>query len=309
MKKKILVAVGECVYSQDAVRYVARMSSAAKNIMYTLFNVQPLVPNSFVEAAREDPEIRAEVDALIEKNKTAARCAVERFRDLMAAEGIPADRIEITTRSLQKGIAKDILSEAEQGDHNAIVLARRGLTPNRDFFIGTIAGKVIEHALKIPVWVAAGKSTPMNMLLSVDGSQNSFRVVDHVIQLVGPHPDLRVTLFHVPIHSRHYYPVNFEREHPRLEQVLQRKDEERMEIFYEKACGSLKAAGLGQGQIETRVSAERYDVSTGILREAKTGRYGTVVVGRRGESEAFFTGRIAARLVQKITDQALWVVP
>ena len=44
-----------------------------------------------------------------------------------------------------------------------------------------------------------------------------------------------------------------------------------------------------------------------ILDEARTGKYSTVVVGRRGERGAFFTGRIAMRLVQKVSDQALWV--
>ena len=62
-------------------------------------------------------------------------------------------------------------------------------------------------------------------------------------------------------------------------------------------------------QIETKTDSQGYDISTSIIGEARTGRYGTVVVGRRGDREAFFTGRIALRLMQKITDQALWMVP
>ena len=36
MEKKILVTVGDCVYSKQAVKYVARISSAAKDVTYTL---------------------------------------------------------------------------------------------------------------------------------------------------------------------------------------------------------------------------------------------------------------------------------
>lgn len=309
MGKKILVAVGECVYSEEAVRYVAKISSTAEGVTYTLLNVQPSMPQIFIEKAKEDSGVKAEVDTLIRKDAKAARRVVEGFKDLMVREGIPEKRVDVVTQPMQEGIAKDILNQAEQGLYDAILLARRGLTPSRDFFIGTIAGKVVEHALKIPVWIAAGEAISMKFMLAVDGSKNSLRLVDHLMQIVGPHPDLLVTLFHVPPRLSHYYSVDFEKEHPRLRKVLQQEDDLRMERFYEKAHERLETAGLKKSQIESKTSTQGYDVSTGILSEARTGHYGTVVVGRRGESNAFFTGRIATRLVQKITDQALWVVP
>jgi nucleotide-binding universal stress UspA family protein len=309
MKKRILVAVGDCIYSEHAVRYVARISSAAKDLTYTLFNVQPMVPRIFGAAAEKDPVVKAEVDQLISQNTKAARRTVERLKDLVVREGIAEKCVEVVTEPVQAGISKDIIDRAEQGGFDAIVLARRGLTPSRDFFIGTIAAKVIEHAFKIPVWVAAEEEISMNLMLAVDGSDHSLRVVDHVIQMVGARPDLKLTLFHVLPHLRHYYSIDFEIGNPRLHEILQREDKRRMEDFYTKARERFKAAGLKMSQIEIKTSSQSYDISTGILGEARTGRYGTVVVGRRGESEAFFTGRIAIRLVQKITDQTLWVVP
>lgn len=50
-------------------------------------------------------------------------------------------------------------------------------------------------------------------------------------------------------------------------------------------------------------------VSTAIFDEVRTGVYGTVVIGRRGERKAFFMGSVAMRLVQKVSGQALWAVP
>ena len=67
--------------------------------------------------------------------------------------------------------------------------------------------------------------------------------------------------------------------------------------------------GLEESQIEVRTNKRAYHVSTAILDEARTGVYGTVVIGRRGERRAFFMGSVAMRLVQKIAGQALWVVP
>jgi nucleotide-binding universal stress UspA family protein len=306
---KALVAVGDCIYSEHAVKYVVRIASAAKDLTLTLFNVQPTVPRIFSAAAEKNPVVKAEVDALIRQNTEEARCTIERLKDLSVREGIAENRVDVVTEPVKVGISKDIIDRAKQGDYDAIVLARRGLTPSRDFFIGTIAAKVIEHAFKVPVWVAAGEESSMNFIVAVDGSNSSLRVVDYVIQMVGAHPDFKLTLFHVVPHLRHYYPITFAVQNPWLHEILQQEAKPLMENFYMKARERCKAAGLKTRQLEIKTSCQSYDISTGILSEVRTGRYGTVVVGRRGESEAFFTGRIAMRLVQKITDQTLWVVP
>jgi nucleotide-binding universal stress UspA family protein len=308
MGKKILLAVGDCAYSKQSVKYAARTCSAAKNVTYTLFNILPLIPRIFKDIAETDPKVKAKVNDLVRKDTEAAKCVVQEFKDLMVREGIPENRIETVTDPIQLGLAKDILSRAEQGLYDAIVLGRRALTPSRDFFIGTTATKVVEHALKIPVWVVDGETISMKIMLAVDGSENSLRDVGHLIYMVGPNPDLQLTLFHVLPHLRHYYSVDFEREHPDLQEILQREDKRRMKAFYEKAHERFKTAGLKKSQIKIKTNTQSYHISTAILDEARSGGYSTVVVGRRGERGAFFTGRIAMRLVQKVSGCTLWVV-
>jgi len=209
---------------------------------------------------------------------------------------------------MQAGMARDILNRGEKGGYRAIILARRGLTPSRDFFIGTTAAKVVDHALNIPVWVVDGETAPLNMLIAIDGSADSVNLLDYVLTMVGPNPDLHLTLFHVLPSLRHYYSVDFHRANPHLEEIVKRKDLERMDAFYSQAFDKLKKHGIQDTQVRTMTSKAIEDVSTAVLREAKSGGYGTVVIGRRGEREAFFTGRIAMRLIQKISGQALWVV-
>jgi len=308
MEKKILVTVGDCVYSQQAVKYVARISSAANDLTYTLFTKQPPVPKIFVTGAEIDPDVRAEVDKLIRKNAETAERVVCDLKDLMVQEGIPSSRIEVVAAPLNVGLAADILIRAEQDSYDAIVLARRGLTPSRDFFIGTTAAKVVEHALKMPVWIVAEETTSMNILMAVDGSASSVRELDHLIHMVGKNRQLNLTLFHVVPFLRHYYSIDFERENPALQRVIQQQDNKRMKDFYGKAYEMLNAAGFKKSQIQIKTNTQSHDVSTAILDEARAGKYSTVLIGRRGEREAVFTGRIAMRLVQKIPNPALWVV-
>ncbi|MDY6838123.1 MAG: universal stress protein [Thermodesulfobacteriota bacterium] len=308
MEKKILVAVGDCVYSQKAVKYVAKTSSAAKDLKYTLFNVQLPVPKMFIAGAKIDPKVRSEVNKLIQKNAENAQRVVGALKDLIVEEGISERRVEVVAAPLEAGMAKDILRHAEQGAYKAIVLARRGLTPSPDFFIGTTAAKVVEHALEIPVWIVGGEKTSMNILIAVDGSESSLRQLSHLVDMVGNNRQLQLTLFHVIPFLRHYYSIDFEHQNPALQSVVQEEDSKRMEVFYRRAETMLTAAGVKKSQIKIKTNTGSHDVSTAILDEARSQEYDTVVIGRRGEREAVFTGRIAMRLVQKIASPALWVV-
>ncbi|MBW1744163.1 MAG: universal stress protein [Deltaproteobacteria bacterium] len=309
MARKILIAIDNCADSMAAVRYAARMTSASRHFSYTLFDVQPPVPSTFREAAEADPMVRAEVDKLVEEHAEATRCITMELKEAMVREGVPEKRVEMVTEPMQLGMARDILSRAEQGQYDAIVLARKALTPARDYFIGTTAAKIVEHAVQVPVWVTSGNVISKKVMIAVDGSENSARCVDHVIDMAGVCPDLRVTLFHVWPHLRHFYSVEFKRKNAHLQQVLQRGDNTRMAAFYAKAYKKLEAAGLKQDHINVEANAQSFDIATAIFIELRTGRYGTVVVGRRGERDAFFTGGIAMRLAQKVTNQALWMVP
>ena len=49
-------------------------------------------------------------------------------------------------------------------------------------------------------------------------------------------------------------------------------------------------------------------VSGAIMDEVKKGDYGTVVLGRRGESRSFFLGHVSDKVMGKAKDIAVWIV-
>ena len=59
--------------------------------------------------------------------------------------GFNADNITLKTEPKHKGIARDIVSEAQQG-YDIVVLGRRGLSSIREFFLGSISQKVLHLA-------------------------------------------------------------------------------------------------------------------------------------------------------------------
>ena len=309
MTKKVLLAVDESPPSRQTVKYAARVCAAAGDVRFTLFHVEPFVPEIFTAAAKENAAVKAELEETIKSKEAVKRYVTHSLKDLLQEEGVPEDRIDTVVQPINKGLAKDILTHAEDGGYDAIVLARTGLTPRRDVFIGTVAEKIVEHALDIPVWITDDPSTAMNFLLAVDGSENSLRDIDHITRMVGPNPAFRLTLFHVRPRLRHYYSPDFEKRSPNMQAVLHEADAKRMEAFYRKAYERLENAGIDKAWVSQRTNTQSFDVATAILDEARRVEYGTVVVGRRGERRAFFTGRIAMRLIQKLSGRNLCLFP
>jgi len=309
MKTKVLIAVGDRVYSQHAARYVAKLLAAATDQTYTLFNVQPGMPELLGEAAKSDRKAKAEIADLVRANRETGERIVQNLKEVMIQEGMLESRIEALSEPMQVGAAKDILDWAEKHGRHAIVIARREMTPSWDFSIGAVLAKIVDYGVQIPIWVVAGESAATKIMVTVDGSENSLRAVDHLIHMVGANTDIHITLFHVIPYLRHYYSVDVERSKGYLQLVMHREDKRRMDGFYEKAYERFKKAGLKSSQLSTVTCRRSSDISTAIYGEAKAGQYGTVIVGRRGERGAFFPGQIPRRLVHALEDQTLCIVP
>jgi nucleotide-binding universal stress UspA family protein len=306
MIKKILLAVDESAQSRQLIRYAAKICGT-ENVRFTLFHIEHFVPEIFARAAEENAAVKAELE-MIRKEEETGEWNTRSLKNLLQEEGVSEDRIDIVIQPIQEGIAKDILTYAEDGRFDAIAIARTGLTPRRDFFIGTVPEKIVEYALGIPVWIIDDESIALDFLLAVDGSENSFRDVDHIIRMVGPNPKFKITLFHAVPRLRHYYTLEVEKKCLNLQEALHDFDRQRMEAFYREADKRFERAGIDSSRISKTTNSMSYDISTAILEEARR-EYGTIVVGRRGERNAFFTGRIALRMVQKLSGRNLWIVP
>jgi hypothetical protein len=82
-----------------------------------------------------------------------------------------------------------------------------------------------------------------------------------------------------------------------------------MDDFFAAALSKLRAAGFQQSQIETETGATLISVGETILKAARDGGFGTIVMGRRGMNKSFFGGKVSYAVSQKLSDAARWLVP
>ena len=308
MEKKILLAVDGSIHSRHAVQYAVRMSSVVKDFTCTLLHVQPAISQFLLDEARTDFKAKAELKKVIRRNAEDAQGMLEKYKAQMVRMGIADKGIDVVTQPRLLGLAKDILQRAQEGLYDAIVVGRRGLSRVQKAFMGSVTAKLVEHSRVIPVWMVDGDVTSTRIIMAVDGSECSLRAVDHLSFMIGQNQNVSVTLFHVMPRFSDYCVIDFDEKETDIQQVIAQGDKRCIDSFYTHAQKKFKEAGIQEKQVEIKVTKRAVNVGKAILDEAKKGNYGTVVIGRRGASKAFFMGSVSRYILDRTSNRALWLV-
>lgn len=309
MEKKVLLAVDDSLHAKNAIAYAVRVGAVARNLSYTLFHVQPGISQFLLDEARTSSQANAELKKVIRKNAADALAILEKFKEQMVRSGVDAARIELETKPKALGRAKDIIERGQQGLFDAIVVGRRGLTRTQKLLMGSLTANLVEHSRVIPLWVVDGEVSSPRIILAVDGSESSLRAVDHLsFMLGGMPPQSKITLFHVIPRAADYCVIRFDDRASDIDAVVTQGDRRCVDQFYAHALKKFKEAGIAEAQIQLKTHGRTANVGKAILAEARKGDYGTVVIGRRGVSRAFFMGSVSRYVVEKLSGRALWLV-
>jgi nucleotide-binding universal stress UspA family protein len=151
------------------------------------------------------------------------------------------------------------------------------------------------------------------ILIAIDASDTSFKVVRYTSRLVRQTGDIKITLFTVlPGLS---FPERF------LDEAMKRKhqvkakqyfdqESKRMHELFENAKTPLIEAGINPESITTKFVFVKAGIARDIIEEIKKGGYDTVILGRRGLSKIheFFIGSVSQKLLQYAKDFTVWIV-
>jgi nucleotide-binding universal stress UspA family protein len=147
MGKKILVAVDESKNSMRAVEYIAKSFTPDHEV--TLYHV---TMDTAAICDMNSPELipyflqqQVTFCSLEDKKKELVRNVMEEARKVLLQAGFQEKNITTKMDSKKRGVAGDILAEAQSG-YDTIVMGRRGLSGIAEFFIGSISQKVLHHA-------------------------------------------------------------------------------------------------------------------------------------------------------------------
>ncbi|MBL8042870.1 MAG: universal stress protein [Nitrospira sp.] len=177
-----------------------------------------------------------------------------------------------------------------------------------------------DQSLFAPDPISNRSVSPKKLLIAVDDSKATIRVLQYVGALLRETPEVTITLFHVlnPMPRElmeHGGSENPDMEHQLGEQL--RKDqqewmqaEETLEYpILERARGRLSETGFPTDRVVLKLGYAGDLVDT-ILDEVRAGGYGTLVITKHGQPDAahLFSHNIAERLSRDLSGVALWII-
>jgi len=303
-QKKLLLAVDGSDHSTYALKYISTLAPFRK-MKVVLFNVFSSVPESYLDLEK-DPQFghaAREVLAWEMQQKKVIQKFMDEAQQTLLRSGFSKNAVTLKIQNRKKGIARDIIHEARDA-YSAVVIGRRGTGIYQEIIVGSVATKIVHQLGFLPVMMIGKIPPDENILVALDGSENSMLAVDYVAATLGGF-EFKINLFHV-------IRGDLEGRFPFLFFSKKSLDDvnKKIESAFDEAKRRLIAAGFSSNQINTKVVVSARSRAKAIVKEARDGDYGTIVVGRRGLSKVqeFLMGRVSNKIINTIRNRAVWVV-
>lgn len=224
-----------------------------------------------------------------------AQKAIRKASTLLSNSKMSIDQMITKTVPERYGKVKDILAEGENGLYDAIILGKRA-SYALQWMIERPADEIAQAMIKdrtllSPLWICPEPElNRKNVLLCVDGSENSCRVVDHVGYILSLQDQHTITLFHV---NRGTGPAP--------------------EEIFDRAEAILHEHKITNDRIR-RETSWGMSVASTILSKVEAENYAAAAVGLHGLQQTLLKeyrleGGTTAKLIQKIEKASLWCCP
>jgi nucleotide-binding universal stress UspA family protein len=303
----IVVGVDGSENALKALDYLGLMYGAKPSLVIVLLHVLPTLPQILVADANRQTKLR-----LLDVEKKSIQMGEEILKEakgILLKKGFKKDHIIAVHRKKKIGVARDMCNLAAEKRADSVLISAKGRSRLEAFFSGEVANRMLEYCSVCPVWIVEGSVKSKRVLIAMDSSENALRAVDHAgFMLSGT--DCQVNLFHSKRHLRRFVPQEVIEAAPELEELWTNKAGEQIAPYMKKAKEMLIEAGIPEAQLKIEVVDGTRDAASDILREARSGDYGTIVLGRKGRSgvKEFFMGSTASKVLQNHTGKAVWIV-
>jgi nucleotide-binding universal stress UspA family protein len=244
---KILVPIDESESSIIAEETAAKIAKKTKATVTVLYVKQELEPSYQISTSVQDE--------LLSSIEQRAMAILGNARALFKEE-----KVEVNTETLSGDAANSILNYSNQG-YNLVVIGGRGENEKDAYALGGVTKKVMMHT-SCPILIVKKVSAISNLLVCIDGSDNSMQGLYYALKLVEKMGS-KITLLNV--------------QERRLYDFSRKTAEDLGEKILSKALDS-----IGKKKIKADKKLEFGNPSDRIVETAERGNYDLIVLGSRG---------------------------
>ena len=298
-QKHLLLAVDGSERALQTVRYAGE-EDAFKSMKIVLFHVFNSIQEAYYDLEKEPKSVKVvtHVRSWEAQQKENIRKYMDDARQMLLDAGHAEPAVEIKIQNRKKGVARDIIIEAQKG-YDAVLVRRRGATALKNIIVGSVTHKLLEKLSFVPLLIAGRKPINKKVLLAVDGSPCATKAVQFVADILGPFGNYQVKLVHV-VRGGDALEID----------ALKANGIDETESIFKAAMDILTAAGFDPKNISTKTITGVLSRAGAIVNKAEKGGWGTIVVGRRGLSHVsdFFMGRVSNKVVHAGRKNTVWIV-
>jgi len=298
-QKRLLLAVDGSERALLTVQYAGE-EDAFKEMKIVLFHVFNSIPEAYYDLEREPKSVKVvrHVRNWEAEQKKIIRKHMDDAMKMLLDAGHAESAVDVRIQNRKKGVARDIIIEAQKG-YDAVLIRRRGATTLKNITMGSVTNKLLEKLTFIPVLIAGRKPVNKKVLVAVDGSPCATRAVRFVADMLGPLDDYQLRLVYV-VRGGGAPDVA----------ALEADGITDTGPIFEALINMLTAAGFDPQNISTKTITGVMSRAGAIVNAAEKGDWGTIVMGRRGLSRVrdFFMGHVSNKVVHVGHMHTVWVV-
>lgn len=312
--RRMLLATDGSEHALAASKYLTDLYKGASDVEITILHISPPIPPIYREEGH-DPQIKKVYIDWKRRKEEEAKRYVHEAVEILQGGGFKKTHIHAKHIHQIIGVARDILREADAGHFDACVIGKKGMSWFDDMFLGSITSKILEISENRPVWLVSGKKwDSRKVLVAMDHTSQIVQLARYVGKMVQKLDGIKIKFYH-------YFAPFFENLTPEerkrvmeIEKRIMERERDRMFQFFEESKRLLEELGFSEKDISFEIfkgdSLSPKKISQRILKERKTGEYGTLVIGRKGSTGAreFRLGSVAWRIATEAENCAVWVV-
>jgi len=304
MKPKMLFGIHNLESAREPLAVVGELLKEMQNLELTLFHGFP------------DPEISTLAkllhmtpEAVEEYQKTCSleeKKILDQAKDVLVQSGLEAAKISAVCEAKCHDPAAAMLNLANSAGLDPVVLVRHKEPLLQRLLMGPVTYRLVQMAEWRSVWLIDPPLVSHDVLVTLVGAAISRRVVEHTVNYLSHLKNSRFTFLHVipPVPPIYW-------DHTRILDKLERKESEANKRQWMKEYSDLvkeiaqagqeilTQAGLCKENVTFKILPAQRGMAGDILAELENGKYGVLVVGRKGSKELgpFRLGSIANKLL------------
>jgi nucleotide-binding universal stress UspA family protein len=145
MPKNVLISFDDSENAMRAVNFVAShfKPEATITLFSVLLDTEAMCDMNSPELTPYFKSEQQSFCSLEDKKNQLIEKAAQTARNSLIAAGFHSEKVHIKTQKRSKGVARDIIQEADSG-YDVVVIGKRGVSALKDFFLGNVSQKVLQ---------------------------------------------------------------------------------------------------------------------------------------------------------------------